>query len=555
MRSIKSVALVAGFGFVTLAVFVQGLLPILIPESRETTVTRAVRNDLGEVKWVRYPSQPDTELEALGRRVYIREGCWYCHSQYVRPVAGEDRRWGPVSEAGEYAFDRPHLFSTRRIGPDLTRVGLKYSDGWHYAHHWEPRMVVPDSNMPSFKWLFFQVRVPVRRQGDRQLLGETPELRRFFTMKEDPPVYLFPNEQGLAFAEPLPPFRFDKAGRPQFDGTPVLELGHFKAKPPAFDSILLVIPSRELVGLVAYVQKLGTNRGAWREVFEPQSVAFSVMAIPRSEELVERGREVFEQRCLGCHGAKGDGNGPAAAFLDPRPRDFTEAVFKFRTTPSGALPTDGDLFRTVTRGVRWTAMPTWHELPEKDRLAVIQFVKGFAPERWREPPEPAITIPEPPAATPELIARGRELFKTAKCWECHGDEGKGDGPSAGQLKTDAGLPIRPTDFTRGQFKGGGDVRDIYRTMSTGLDGTPMPSFADTFPPEDRWAIAYYVLALSAWSDPLHGGRLRLAEDVRQRLNLADVGRGIRTAYDPAREGKAVAEYRRYYLGLRGGPKE
>src|SRR3546814_1599348 len=72
-----------------------------------------------------------TDLEQLGRRVYIREGCWYCHSQFVRPVTGETRRWGPVSQAGEYAFDVPHLFSTRRLGPDLTRVGLKFSAEWH----------------------------------------------------------------------------------------------------------------------------------------------------------------------------------------------------------------------------------------------------------------------------------------------------------------------------------------------------------------------------------------------------------------------------------------
>ena len=71
--------------------------------------------------------------------MYLREGCWYCHSQYVRPVTGETRRWGPVSEAGEYAFDVPHLFGTRRIGPDLTRVGLKYGDEWHLAHFWNPR--------------------------------------------------------------------------------------------------------------------------------------------------------------------------------------------------------------------------------------------------------------------------------------------------------------------------------------------------------------------------------------------------------------------------------
>jgi len=131
VKSIASLAVGAGFGLVTLAMFVQGVLPMLAPESRTRAVTRAVRTDLGDVKWVRYDTADYTPLEARGRAVYIREGCWYCHSQYVRPVAGEEVRWGPLSEAGEYAWDQPHLLSTRRIGPDLTRVGLKFSDDWH----------------------------------------------------------------------------------------------------------------------------------------------------------------------------------------------------------------------------------------------------------------------------------------------------------------------------------------------------------------------------------------------------------------------------------------
>ena len=88
----KAYALGAGFFCISLAIFVQGVLPIAIPESRETRATRAVRNELGAIKWVWYESTPYTEQERLGRDVYRREGCWYCHSQYVRPVAGEDQR-------------------------------------------------------------------------------------------------------------------------------------------------------------------------------------------------------------------------------------------------------------------------------------------------------------------------------------------------------------------------------------------------------------------------------------------------------------------------------
>ena len=94
--------------------------------------------------------------------------------------------------------------------------------------------------------------------------------------------------------------------------------------------------------------------------------------MPRSDEWINFGREVYERRCAGCHGVNGDGNGPAATFLyRQRPRNFTLGVFKFSLTKE-PVPTDGALIRTITRGVRGTAMPAWYELPLTDRLAVIQ---------------------------------------------------------------------------------------------------------------------------------------------------------------------------------------
>ncbi len=538
MKSIAPLAVGAGFFFVTLAMFVQGVLPALIPESRSARVTRAVRTELGDVKWVRTDAVDYTPAQARGRRIYIREGCWYCHSQYVRPVTREDLRWGPVSEAGEYAYDLPHLLSTRRIGPDLTRVGLKFADDWHYAHHWDPRLVVPDSIMPSFTWLFHQTRAAYRREGDGAHVEPTAELRRWFTFRADRTILLVPDVSGLTFVPP------GADGALPLDATPLVDVGHLKA-PPA--SLRLVTPTTELVDLVRYLQKLGTNRGAWRDVFEPQNVGVTAMTVPDRSDLVERGRVVYRQRCIGCHGVEGDGNGVAATFLSPRPRDFTAAVFKFRSTPSGTLPTDGDLYRTVTRGVRWTAMPTWHELPDKDRLAVVAFIKTFS-KRWKdEKPEPPL-VATVPAARAELIARGRDLYASAKCWECHGEHGRGDGPSAAQLKDDLDRPIRPTDLARGQLKGGAHVADVFRTMTNGLDGTPMPSFADTMTDEERWAISYYVLSLSAWADPLTGEKLALPRAARDALSSAAV-----SADHPSRawmpEGDRVTAKRRYYPGI------
>jgi cytochrome c oxidase cbb3-type subunit I/II len=125
MRNAKLIALIAGFAFISLALVIQGLLPAAMKETRVVKVTKTIRTNLGELKDVAGETEDYDALLRRGRQIYIREGCWYCHSMYVRPVAGEQRRWGPVSQVGEYAYDVPHTFGTRRIGPDLTRDGGK----------------------------------------------------------------------------------------------------------------------------------------------------------------------------------------------------------------------------------------------------------------------------------------------------------------------------------------------------------------------------------------------------------------------------------------------
>jgi len=532
----RNVALVAGFLFLALAAFVQGILPMLEPQARTTGVTRVVRTELGDLKWFQSHATDYTPEEAHGRKVYIREGCWYCHSQYVRPVTGETRRWGPVSQAGEYAYDLPHLFSTRRIGPDLTRVGLKYSDEWHYAHFWDPRMIVPDSIMPRFSALFAAPSEPVRVVKDSaglRTIERTPLTELFFDFAKAGDrlahLPLTPNREGLLFV----PAR----GRYPVIHTPNDE---FKG-----DTVRLVVVTNEVRALVAYLQKLGMNRGNWRDVFEPQVADVSRVTMPRSQEWIEHGKDVYERRCAGCHGVKGDGNGPAATFMHKnRPRDFTKGVFKFRETPSNSLPTDGDLLRTITRGVRGTAMPSWHMLPEKDRLAVVQYVKHelavdrsdpakpfayFAEDR----PKPPVEIGDPPAPSRDLVARGNDVWRRAKCWECHGHAGKGDGEKGPGLKGDDGFPVPPADLTTGEFKSGPTVRDIFRTVSTGLSGTPMPSYAGSLSAEDRWALAYYVLSLSSFKDPLTGKPLPITPQDRAVLNdPATKAETSRQAYVP-----------------------
>jgi cytochrome c oxidase cbb3-type subunit 2 len=514
----RFVTLVAGIGFFFLAVITQGILPLIEPESRSTKVTTVVRTDLGELKWMVSESTDYNDQQKLGRAVYIREGCWYCHSQFVRPVTGETRRWGPVSQAGEYAFDTPHLFSTRRIGPDLTRVGLKYSDEWHLAHFWDPRMLTPDSIMPRFVGLFDRPSAAVKIVDDGaggRTLEKTPDTERLFNFGSQEQVRLTPNADGLLFVPQQAKGKFPLIVTPNDEFTG--------------ESVHLAATTEELEGLIAYLQKLGMNRGKWRDMFEPQRLEASIVSVPRSDEWIAHGREVYERRCVGCHGAKGDGNGPAATFMyNHRPRNFTLGVFKFRLVQK-PIPTDGDLLRTITRGVRGTAMPSWHDLPDKDRLAVIQYIKyelavdrsdPAAPYAYfvEEPPGQPLYIGTPPAPSKEIVARGAEVWKQAKCWECHGQTGKGDGEKAAGLKDDPGFAIRPADLTTGQFKSGPVVEDIFRTMSTGLSGTPMPSYQQSLPEEDRWALAYYVLSLSAFKDPLTGEPLKISPEAQAALD-------------------------------------
>jgi len=537
MMTLRFVALVAGIGAFFAAVFTQGLLPLFEPSALTNEVTAVVRSDLGQLKWMHAEATDYTPVQQHGRRIYLREGCWYCHSQYVRPVTGETRRWGPVSEAGEYAYDTPHLFGTRRIGPDLTRVGLKYSNEWHYAHFWNPRMLTPESIMAPYRGLFDTPRQAVKlidgADGTRTLENNALT-QRFFNFASKDRIKLTPNSDALLF---VPLQARDKA--------PVILIPN---KEFGGDSVTLAAETEDLRALVAYVQKLGMNRGKWRDVFEPQQVEFMDVTLPRSSEWTKYGKEVYERRCLGCHGEKGDGNGPAATFLNTqRPRNFVSGVFKFHLNKE-AIPSDGDLLRTITRGVRGTAMPAWYELPLNDRLAVVQYIKyELAVDRSdpnkpyaffaEEPPSAPLYIGRPPAPTLETIERGKTVWQGAKCWECHGNTGKGDGEKAAGLKDDLGFPILPADLTAGQFKSGPAAEDIFRTMTTGLSGTPMPSYRDALPEADRWALSYYVLSLSAFKDPLTGEPLPIAPADRAALNEpALVAADPSSAYVPGKGG-------------------
>ena len=194
----------------------------------------------------------------------------------------------------------------------------------------------------------------------------------------------------------------------------------------------------------------------------------------------ERGGRVYRRFCASCHGRLGDGLGPAARFLRVAPRDFTKGVYKWRTTETGALPTDADLIRTVRRGAPGTPMPSWEgRLSMADIYSVVQYIKTFSPD-FAELPRP-VALPMP-ASVPRFdaptVQRGRMMYVLLRCWTCHGMDGRGNGPASATLVDDDGNRVVAYDFTQGQMRSGTRPIDVYRTFTTGVSGTPMPSYVE-----------------------------------------------------------------------------
>jgi DMSO reductase family type II enzyme heme b subunit len=228
------------------------------------------------------------------------------------------------------------------------------------------------------------------------------------------------------------------------------------------------------------------------------AVAAAALAQQRGGALaqdIEAGKLIYTSKCAQCHGDDGQGMGPAAERVFPRPRDFTRGVYKIRTTPSGTVPTDDDLFRSITNGLPGTSMPGWSLLPERDRRQLVQYIKTFS-EKFQEGAPTPITFPAEVPSSAESIARGKDLYRDAECWQCHGDDGRGDGPSLPDLKDDWDHPIRPANLTQcWNFRGGSTRQDVFRAFMTGLSGTPMPSYADIFEPQQAWDLTNYVHSL------------------------------------------------------------
>jgi mono/diheme cytochrome c family protein len=235
----------------------------------------------------------------------------------------------------------------------------------------------------------------------------------------------------------------------------------------------------------------------------------------------EAGKALYLKYCAQCHGEKGDGEGYATPHVYPRPRNFTTGKFKVRTTPNGSLPTHQDLVSIIRRGMPYTSMPAWPTLSDVETANLAYYLTTFSADfsSAERVPQP-ISLPSPPGSSNESIALGKKLYEDTGCIRCHGNLGRGDGPSAPTLKDDFDHPIRAANLAQPwTFRGGSSREDIFRTMSTGFNGTPMPAFADALTVEQRWAITDYILSLSGGSGPGYTN-LVIAKYVATPIDLA-----------------------------------
>lgn len=237
----------------------------------------------------------------------------------------------------------------------------------------------------------------------------------------------------------------------------------------------------------------------------------------------ESGKKLYDKYCSQCHGEKGDGEGYATPHLYPKPRNFTTGKYKIRTTPTGALPTHQDLVSVIRRGMPYTSMPGWPNFTDTEVSDLAHFLTTFSSDfaNKENVPQP-VPLPAAPAATKDSVEAGKKLYEETGCIACHGTLGRGDGTSAPGMVDDFGQPIRPANLAQSwTFRGGASREDIYRTMSTGFNGTPMPGFDDTaLKPEQKWAITDYILSLSGGSAEPGYANLVVAKHVLDPIDLS-----------------------------------
>ena len=405
LRTAYLVAGVAGVGFFAMSVLLLGLWPGQVLRAQMERMT---------------PGEPLalSASERRGRDIYAREGCAYCHTQQVRYLDADITRFGAPTLAWETRFDYPHLWGTRRIGPDLARVSGTRSADWHFVHLYSPRVLVPDSVMPAYRSLF--EGSPDRpRQEARDLVAYLETLGRARELA---------GAEGEAFAREA-----------------------------------CNCPDDDMAALAFSVPSINASPARARREGE-----YPVLSPSRE---LDRGRALFAANCAGCHGARGAGDGPAAAALSPRPTNLAEHRYS-----------SDRLAQVLWNGTAGTAMSAWRDRSPAELAALAAAVQGFS------------TVPPGDAAAADLLALGERVYQ-ANCLQCHGANGDGRGTAAAELS------VAPTDFRRQQP----GLAAALRAMREGVAGTRMAVWTDRLAPGETLAVAHYV---RAFYDPLATGGAR-----------------------------------------------
>lgn len=238
-------------------------------------------------KWINDPKlkiaevKPYTPLQLEGRDIYIREGCNNCHTQTVRPLQADVDRYGEYSKSGEFIYDQPFLWGSRRTGPDLARIGGKYPDAWHYKHMEAPESMVPKTNMPRYAFL-------------KQPLDTTLSEKKMKALE-------FPYTQA--------------------------DLDLLKGK-------------SEMDAMVAYLQKLG-NDIPWRKAAATAVAGELKNPFKADAAIVAEGKEIYDKNCAQCHGSKLEGGvGPALGAIKKSEEDIFKVIYSGVQT--GGMPAFGD---------------------------------------------------------------------------------------------------------------------------------------------------------------------------------------------------------------------
>jgi mono/diheme cytochrome c family protein len=268
----------------------------------------------------------------------------------------------------------------------------------------------------------------------------------------------------------------------------------------ALGTILLLIgldAARSVIGHLAYQAPVS--------VWHPNPTIYADMSWPPSSNVAanaSHAQRLYVEKCAFCHGPDGRGNGASAPSMIPRPRDFTQGQFKYKTTPEEAPPSDEDLVKVVSEGLHASGMPYFRDiLSEADIREVVGYLKGFS-NVFAAQPAP-IDVPPRPPVTAESVARGQALYTETGCVACHGVDLRG-----GQWMQDAkGYPVISRDLTAPwTFRGGADPGQVFLRLSTGMAPSPMPAYAQ-LPVDRRWDLVAFLESRGRTSPWEAGGML------------------------------------------------